>query len=512
MIANVVAERGSRVRGLVEYLWGPGKVEEHEHPRVVAGWDATFVRDAGEPSFDEFERRLLAQQFDAPMRLHGISPGEHVYHVSVSVHVNDGELSDEQWRQVAEEAADKLGLTATDEHAAVPWFAMRHGRSASGNDHIHFVAAAYREDGQQVHFRNDFHVWSQVRANAEQRWDLTRTRTQSAQRGVPGVAQGEIQRAARQGRSETERETLHRTVRAAAVQSRDEAEFVGRLRRQVLVRPRWQRGGQTHVEGYSVALRPSEQGQKPVWFGSSKLADDLTLSTLRQQWGSPSEERAADARRAWRPRGWRQMPRGRDVARRRLRSEAWQEASSRAAEVTRAFRSVSPDDAPAWSGVSRDAAGTLAALSGRVDKQQREQLRRAASQLGRAGQVGRGERVQRRAESAPLAGVARVCTDAVLVKQGGPVAMAGLAMQLGRLVQESHTAHVEAGRAVEARYAAEASKELLEFVRTSPSPTTGVERARSGERAGPTPGRDQGAAPRPSMNKGNRDERTEWGR
>lgn len=508
MIANVVADRGSRVRGLVEYLWGPGRAEEHERPRVVAGWDATFVRDAGEPGFDEFERKLLAQQFDAPMRLHGISPGEHVYHVSVSVHVDDGELSDEQWRQVAEDAAERLGLTATDEHAGAPWFAMRHGRSSAGNDHIHFVAAAYRDDGQKCHFRNDFRVWSTVRENAEQQWNLTRTRTQSAQRGVPGVTQGEIQRAARENRPETERETLHRSVRSAAVAARDEAEFVGRLRRSgVLVRPRWERGGQTHVVGYSVALR-SEQG-RPVWFGAGKLADDLKLAGLREQWGPASEARAADALRAWRPRGWRQLPRGRDVERRRMRVEAWQAASDKAAEVTRSLRSVDPADTAAWSAITRDAAGTLAALSGRADVSQRGQLRSAASALGRACQAGRGRRPVRRDESAPLAGVARAATDAALAAQGGPAAVAVLVMQLGRLVQATQTAHAEAGRAVEARFAADAAGEMLAFVRQSPTPAA-AGREQASER---DPGREQGSAiPSRRSTEGLRDEREQRGR
>jgi hypothetical protein len=30
---------GQRVRGLLEYLWGPGKVEEHTDPHLVAGYD-----------------------------------------------------------------------------------------------------------------------------------------------------------------------------------------------------------------------------------------------------------------------------------------------------------------------------------------------------------------------------------------------------------------------------------------------------------------------------------------
>jgi hypothetical protein len=31
--------KGTRLRGLLEYLWGPGKAEEHTNPRIVAGYD-----------------------------------------------------------------------------------------------------------------------------------------------------------------------------------------------------------------------------------------------------------------------------------------------------------------------------------------------------------------------------------------------------------------------------------------------------------------------------------------
>ena len=31
--------KGTRVRGLLEYLWGPGKSDGHTNPRIVAGYD-----------------------------------------------------------------------------------------------------------------------------------------------------------------------------------------------------------------------------------------------------------------------------------------------------------------------------------------------------------------------------------------------------------------------------------------------------------------------------------------
>ncbi len=32
-------QRGTRTRGLVEYLFGPGRAEEHTNQRIVAAWD-----------------------------------------------------------------------------------------------------------------------------------------------------------------------------------------------------------------------------------------------------------------------------------------------------------------------------------------------------------------------------------------------------------------------------------------------------------------------------------------
>lgn len=467
MIAKVVPERGARAGGLVEYLFGPGRFNEHQNPRVVAAWDPTFVRSASAAVLEKFERQLMAREMEAPMRLHGIEPGDHVYHVPVAIEAEAGALSDDQWNQVAQEAAEKLGFTEGPDRAAVPWIAVRHGLNERGCDHIHFVAVLYRENGEKVTPWNDYRAWEEVRHAAEDRWNLRSTRKRGG--GIPDLKRGEIERAKRERLDEPERVQLARTVRAVAGAARSEAEFVHRLRHSgVIVRPRWAQGDQTQVVGFSVALRPTDESRKPIWFGGGKLADDLTLTELRVRWGSPSEAVAADSLRAWRPRGWRDLPTGRAIVRTQLRAEAWEIAGAKTAEVRAALAAIDPRDHAAWSSVAGEAASALGALANRVDRSVRPEIRRASTALAHAAQRDRGVPRREVPELAPLVGVIRTATDAAIAGKGGPVAVASLIIQLGRLVQAVQKANEAAGRAAEAHQAAEATSQMLEAVRKTP--------------------------------------------
>lgn len=475
MITKVVPERGARTRGLLEYLWGPGRANEHVDPRIVAAWDSSFVRDAAAPILDGFERGLLAREMEAPLRMFDKEMGAHVYHTAVSIHADDGELTDEQWAEVAERAAEKLGFTEGPDRAAVPWIAMRHGKSAEGNDHIHFVAVLCREDGRTPSVRRDFHMWREVREEFAAKWQLRTGRERGA--GMPGLTQAEIQRADREGQAESPRTRLARLVRAAATGAQNEAEWLRRVRRSgVLIRPRWAPGGRETVVGYSVALRPERAGYKPVWFGGGKLAPDLTIDRLRERWAEPDEDLAAETLREWRPPGWRQMPTARQLQRRRLRAAAWDEAATVVGQVREQLAHLDPADTAAWAGVAREAAGALSALAARVDGAQRGQLSRAADALARAAQTGKGRpRARRDDVLRPLAGVARAVADATLARHGGPIAVASLVAQLGRLVQTVERVHRSMGRRVEAEQAERATGEMLRFVRRTPRPVSRAE-------------------------------------
>src|SRR5215204_5152234 len=68
MIAKVV--RGWRPGGLLAYLFGPGRHEEHRNPRVIASWDdAPFLHQPDQLPAVELEGEVLAPgEFDLDLR------------------------------------------------------------------------------------------------------------------------------------------------------------------------------------------------------------------------------------------------------------------------------------------------------------------------------------------------------------------------------------------------------------------------------------------------------------
>lgn len=275
-----VAKRGDRMRGLVGYVFGPGRFDEHTGQRVVGAWDEAWV-GVRQPNSDG--QSLLAAELDAPRRLLRPDLDRHVYHVVVSNPAGDRQLTDDEWRRVTNRIADELGLTETASRAPARWIAVHHGVSSGGNDHIHFVASLVREDGSTAPLSNDFRKLGEVRRHFEAEFGLTSTARGA---GMPGLSRAEVAIQAASG-AELPRQRLQRAVRAAAAAADSETEFVGNLRdRGVLVRPRWEQGGRDAVSGYMVALPTTERDTALRWFGGRRLASDLSLIELRKGWSS----------------------------------------------------------------------------------------------------------------------------------------------------------------------------------------------------------------------------------
>jgi len=509
-------QRGTRTRGLVEYLFGPGRAEEHTNQRIVAAWDEAWQ---GITHPDGVQRALLTAEVDAPVHKmpEVAKPAEHVYHVSISNHGQDRNLSDDEWATVARAVADKLGLSGTDTQPGARWFAVHHGAASGDRDHIHFVATLVREDGRGIYLNKDKLALRAVAKEMQARFGLA-VRTREPGAGARGLSRPELaasqdpvvaatgdleqQRAADTVKAATNeggeqqpdrtgvagaavesvapvevpRRRLERTVRAAATAASTEAQWLDRLGELgVAVEARWARGGD-RVVGYRVALvdPPTEQARsKAVWFGGGKLAHDLTLPALRAGW-----TRVADPATAWR-RAPTTAPApteaglGSTLAMTNTQPAPEQVSRDFAAATTTlrgavmTTRLLGGDSAEA-ARAARDTGGLLAGLAEHAPPADRWRLVQASAHLARAGQVEHG---QARGARSPLStGFAQVAVTVLTAAAGGTASTAVLLAQVARLTRTVAELHAVQSRVAAARDTARAA-DLLSSYTTPTAPT-----------------------------------------
>ena len=291
MIGKVL--RGQQPAGLIRYLYGPGRREEHQDPHLVAGWrDPAELEPALRPDGRRDFRRLtgLLTQPHAALGPRGLD--RPVWHCVVRAAPGDRLLSDAEWGHLARDIMDRTGLAPHgQDDEAVRWIAVRHA-----GDHIHIVGTLARQDGARPQFWNDYYRVREACQAAEERHGLRRT--------APGdrtadrrPTRAEHEKARRQGRPEAPRITLRRAVSTAAAGAGSEEEFFARLREAgVLVRARYSTRNPGQVTGYAVALDgDTARAGGPVWFSGGKLAADLSLPKLRARWdgtSAPAQPRA----------------------------------------------------------------------------------------------------------------------------------------------------------------------------------------------------------------------------
>lgn len=486
---NVV--RGDRMAGLLVYLAGPGRHNEHDEPHLVAG-DGALMAWYRDVELDRGSALAIARHLDRPRRIYGTevlvgtydrqqtgrdasgapiykrvrvgSRPAHVWHCSLSLRADEGELSDEKWGQIAEDFYRAMGFDDNEgTKAPCRWAAVRHGASLDGNDHIHLAVSLVREDGTKATTHKDFQRAQEAARALEIVHGLERL--ESATSNEPGASRGFTPAEQRRAQREAEkvarareeqrsgdgawnrldpdtrrarvahewrvnlpRVVLARTVRGCATAAGDEAEFVRRMRRAgLLVRPRFAAATQDVITGYSVAQRPRIAGERPVWYGGGRLARDLTLPRLRAEWPDTpvtASEAAAEWTAAYR--GRRIVHSGREVEDPSPR--LWQEYARDLASLQTQLRDVPLDDRDTWLQVARNTAGVLSAWSTSAESAPGH-LATAADALSRAVQTYR-----RPAPTSPrlrptFAGAALVTAAAVRLGRG-PVGQAALLFQL----------------------------------------------------------------------------------
>lgn len=521
MIAKI--GRGSRFQGLMAYLVGPGRENEHEDPHLVGGDPAIAAWHVGQ-ELDSSDAASIARQLEAAHELFGADvsvarydwdpaagPGgrmvarrdrggapvradQHVWHASLSLPAEDGVLTDEQWGQITHEFMARMGFDdPQDPREPAQWVAVRHGLSGNGNDHVHVAASVVRTDGTKVSLYNDYKRAGQACRALETKFGLrvVEGREPGFERNEQAATLGDRREHERRnrtaqdrgtpGRDELDRDRAQRTVRACASAASDEAEFVRRLRRQGLaVRPRFAKGTDEVVTGYAVAIRGADGQVASRYMGGQKLARDLSLQVLRTRWPD-TPEAAASASAEWRAgaRNLRPAAAGRETRDPDAHEwRTWHEQMGRlTASLGEAGRS---GDAALWARAAREASGAFAAWSVRTEStpgplaQASKALSRSAFVTEQTAQDGQrkdpgkaGDRTGPKV--APLLMVAgtsgrRKHLDSLLLAQ------------MMRLAQAVHQVHQEQGRAREAQHIEAAVRQGLAQVRAGMPPPLSVEK------------------------------------
>lgn len=363
MIPKVMPRRGYRVGGLLRYLYGRGKREEHVNPRLVAAWDGAGPLSRLEPSVGPagtLDFRYLVDLLEQPVRS-GYRPPDHpVWHCAVRNHATDRTLSDAQWAHIAREMVAGIGIAPHGDDRAVRWVAVRHA-----DDHIHIVATLVRQDRRTEWCRNERWRAQATARDLEERYGLYRVgpADRTAHRRPHSV---EVNKALRTGRREPARDQLRRHVRYAAAGAGGEQEFFDLLAEAgVRVKLRHSSLDPRQVSGYAVGLddHTAADGQ-PIWYGGGRLAPDLTLPKLRPRWG--------------------QTRAGTPIPDPGPQAELYEQAAAQvAAAVEDVRRSVGSD--PATGAAAAAAAADILTVAARlVEGTRRGRLHRAAEALDRS--------------------------------------------------------------------------------------------------------------------------------
>ncbi|MFF4863479.1 relaxase/mobilization nuclease domain-containing protein [Streptomyces sp. NPDC001231] len=310
-----IQKRGQRAIGLLYYLYGPGKYEEHTDPHLVASWD----NNAPDPGRDTSATlKQLQQLLDQPVDALDAAerPKKHVWHLSVRNAAEDRILTDEEWGEVARRMVIAAGIDDFRQGPGCRWAAVRHA-----DDHIHIVATLVREDGYKPDLDHDAaRVQAQARA-LEVELGLRRLNKGDGT-AAKRPTSAERHKAERQSRERTAREELRETVRRAVAGAQSEEEFFDRLAAAgLLIRKRAAPSGD--LLGYKVAL-PDDRNKddEPVFYPGARLAPDLSLPRIRERWSADARDQVAEPVGPSVPAG----PSGPAAARRRTASAAWQAA------------------------------------------------------------------------------------------------------------------------------------------------------------------------------------------
>ena len=291
MISRVF--RGHSAYGLVKYLYGEGRRNEHTDAHMIASWDGNPASMEPELVAGRHNVGPLVHLLEEPVRICERAPAEWVYHLVLRNAPEDRRLSDDEWAEVCAAAMDRTGIAPDGDLAACRWVAVRHAE-----DHVHLVATLAREDGRAPHLWHDYRQLNQVRHEFEDRYGLRSTAARDDSTAAPRPGVKEQVTAEAKGRRVSPRVMLREKVKAAAAGSAGFDDFRSVLAREgVTVWPRMSERNPDQITGYSVSLDDwTNAAGEPVRFGGGKLAPDLSWPQLNARWAPTTTDKPAAGR------------------------------------------------------------------------------------------------------------------------------------------------------------------------------------------------------------------------
>ena len=248
------------------------------------------------------------------------------------------------------------------------------------------------------------------------------------------------------------------------------------------------RAAPTASTGYSVAL--GRGAGADVWYAGGRLARDLTLPRLREDWSSSPDARAAAVGE------WRAATTGAPVVTTAGPEttvpdpELWARYTTEVTQLRERLRSVPIEDRATWAHVAREAAGAFAAWSQAAEGTTPGPLAATSEILARSAQL-RAHQVRPRPAGLPSARGAALLLASVAAGGQGTIAQTVLLRQLANTVKALHDARAAAGDAQRAAEIRDVVMQRLSAVHDAlpdaPEPVgaAGARRRRTGRRSRP---------------------------
>jgi hypothetical protein len=292
-VIAAIKPAGSNTRGLLAYLYGPGRHDEHLDPHIVAGFAMLGMPDPGRD--ENATLTQLARHLDEPVRLRNSEFGrkvtDHVWHCPVRAAPEDRYLSDTEWGDIAQRIVEAAGIAPPGDDLACRWIAVRHA-----DDHIHILATTVREDGRRPKLHDSGLRVGDACREIEKDYGLRRLK-KGDRTGTRRPTQAEMHKAERLGWEQPSPEWLQDRIRAAIPHVTNAEEFIAYLEAdgvEVQVR----RGPSGDLLGYAVG-RPGDlnKNHEQIFHPGGRISPDLSLPKIKARLESSRPEEHPTARR-----------------------------------------------------------------------------------------------------------------------------------------------------------------------------------------------------------------------